>query len=58
MAIARHALGEAAAFAWLDRAHAKRDTGFARAKTNPRLRALHADPRWGAFLGKIGLEAA
>jgi serine/threonine protein kinase/Tfp pilus assembly protein PilF len=47
-----------AAFAWLDRAHAKRDTGLPRAKTIPGLRALHADPRWGAFLGKMGLEAA
>ncbi len=44
------------AFAWLERAYAKRDTGLAHARTNPRLRPLHGDPRWGALLKRMGLE--
>ena len=49
--------GEAsAAFEWLDRAHHQRDQGLARVKTSPRLRFLHGDPRWRAFLRKTGLE--
>lgn len=53
----RAARGEVdAAFEWLERAYATRDTGLPHVKTNPRLRALHSDPRWGAFLDKMGFE--
>ena len=50
------ARGEAdAAFEWLERAYSQRDPGLADTKTRPTLRSLHADPRWTALLGKIGL---
>jgi TolB-like protein len=42
------------AFAWLERAYAQRDTWLGRIKTDPLLRSLHTDPRWGAFLYKMG----
>jgi adenylate cyclase len=49
------ARGEAdLAFDWLERAYVQRDPGLADMKTNPRLRSLHADPRWIAFLRKMG----
>jgi tetratricopeptide (TPR) repeat protein len=44
------------AFEWLERAYAQRDPGLADMKNNPRLRSLHGDPRWAAFLKKMGLE--
>ena len=44
-----------AAFAWLDRSYAQRDSGLILAKLEPVLRPLHADPRWGAFLAKMRL---
>jgi TolB-like protein/tetratricopeptide (TPR) repeat protein len=44
------------AFEWLDRAHSLRDTGLAELKSNPRLRSLHGDPRWAAFLRKVGFR--
>jgi serine/threonine-protein kinase len=44
------------AFEWLERAYAQRDPGLTETKVSPRLRSLHADPRWGAFLKKMGLE--
>ena len=43
------------AFEWLERAYAQRDSGLSEMKPNPRLRFLHGDPRWGAFLKKMGL---
>jgi TolB-like protein/Tfp pilus assembly protein PilF len=44
------------AFEWLERAYAQRDGGLGtELKISPRLRALHADPRWPAFLKKMGL---
>jgi TolB-like protein/Tfp pilus assembly protein PilF len=43
------------AFAWLERAYVQRDTGLADMKVEPLFRSLHADPRWGAFLRKMGL---
>jgi serine/threonine protein kinase/Tfp pilus assembly protein PilF len=50
--------GEAdAAFEWLERAYLQRDTGLAETKNTPHLRSLHGDPRWGAFLRKMGFEA-
>ena len=50
------ARGEAdLAFDWLERAYRQRDGGLTDMKTNPRLRSLHADPRWHPFLRKMGL---
>jgi serine/threonine protein kinase/Tfp pilus assembly protein PilF len=43
------------AFEWLDRAHETRDVGLVHLKSNPRLRKLHGDPRWQAFLGRMRL---
>jgi serine/threonine protein kinase/Tfp pilus assembly protein PilF len=48
--------GVDAAFAWLERAYAKRDVGLAHVRTSPRLRTLHGNPQWGAFLKKMGFE--
>jgi len=45
-----------AAFDWLERAYAQRDGGLSDSKTSPRFRSLHGDPRWGAFLKKMGFE--
>jgi len=42
------------AFDWLERAHLTRDPGLAHVRTNPRLRTLHHDRRWTAFLAKMG----
>lgn len=44
-----------AAFAWLDRARAQRDSGLVFVRGDPLLRALHEDARWQAFLSKMGL---
>jgi len=43
------------AFEWLERAYVQRDAGAAWTKVDPYLRSLHADPRWDAFLRKMGL---
>jgi TolB-like protein/Tfp pilus assembly protein PilF len=43
------------AFAWLERAYTQRDLGLSQMKTRPLLHSLHADPRWDAFLRKMGL---
>ncbi|MGE5177941.1 MAG: protein kinase domain-containing protein [Bacteroidota bacterium] len=51
------ARGEAdAAFEWLDRAYAQRDGGLAEMQGSYALRALHGDPRWAAFLRKMGFQ--
>jgi tetratricopeptide (TPR) repeat protein len=42
------------AFAWLDRAYAQRDPGLAEFAGRRELRPLHADPRWAAFLKRMG----
>jgi len=44
-----------AAFEWLDRAYELRDSGCTLCKLEPLLRPLHSDPRWAAFLAKMGL---
>jgi Flp pilus assembly protein TadD len=44
------------AFEWLERAYASRDAGLSEMKASPRLRSLHGDPRWAAFMKKMGLE--
>jgi len=43
------------AFAWLERAYVQRDPGLGGMNVDPRFRSLHTDPRWGAFLRKMGL---
>ena len=43
------------AFEWLERAHALRDPGLIELKPSPLCRTLHDDPRWNAFLSKVGL---
>jgi tetratricopeptide (TPR) repeat protein len=45
-----------AAFEWLERAHAQRDPGLAEIKGSRLLVPLHDDPRWNAFLKKMGFE--
>jgi tetratricopeptide (TPR) repeat protein len=45
-----------AAFEWLGRAYETRDAGVALAKVTSSLRGLHGDPRWAAFVRRIGLE--
>lgn len=44
------------AFKWLGRAISDRDAGITHGKVNPRLRALHNDPRWEPLLKTIGFE--
>jgi TolB-like protein/Flp pilus assembly protein TadD len=43
------------AFEWLDRAYAQRDGGLTRVRTDPLLDSLRSDPRFAAFLKKMGL---
>ena len=43
-----------AAFEWLERARAARDTGLTEVEVNPWLRSFHGALRWGAFLKKMG----
>jgi len=45
-----------AAFEWLEVAYSQEDPGLSEIRTSPSLRSLHGDPRWGAFLRKMGLE--
>ena len=45
-----------AAFEWLERACAQRDSGLPKMKLSPCLRLLHADPRWAPFLKRMGLD--
>ena len=44
------------AFEWLERAYELRDPGLAEMKGDPLLARLHGDPRWPAFLAKMGLS--
>ena len=43
------------AFQWLERAYVQRDPGLSDLKCISLLRPLHADPRWGALLRRMGL---
>jgi tetratricopeptide (TPR) repeat protein len=43
------------AFVWLERAYEQRDAGLGGLVISPRLRGLRDDPRWYAFLKKMGL---
>ena len=42
------------AFAWLERAYVERRSGLVEMKHEPCFRSLHVDPRWDAFLRKMG----
>lgn len=42
------------AVAWLDRAYAQRDGGLVEVTTSPYFRSLRSDPRWAAFIRKMG----
>ena len=44
-----------AAFAWLERAYVQHDHGVSLLRSFTTFRGLHDDPRWHAFLAKIGL---
>ena len=46
-----------AAFEWLDRAYRLHDGGLAGMKSSSHLRGLASDPRWSAFLLKMGFDA-
>jgi serine/threonine protein kinase/tetratricopeptide (TPR) repeat protein len=46
------------AFLWLERAYEGRDVGLPHVTSSPRLRSLRDDPRWPAFLGRMGLIEA
>ena len=43
------------AFEWLERAHRQRDAGLAWTRSDRSLARLHDDPRWPAFLKRVGL---
>jgi tetratricopeptide (TPR) repeat protein len=43
------------AFQWLERARVQRDPGVAEITGSSLLKSLHDDPRWSAFLKKIGI---
>jgi TolB-like protein/Tfp pilus assembly protein PilF len=45
-----------AAFEWLERAYRQRDPGLERIKCDFTFQKLHSDPRWDAFLRKLGLS--
>ena len=53
-----HAVREEAdaAFEWLERAYAQRDSGLADIKFTTHFRPIYRDPRWGAFMRKMGFE--
>lgn len=44
-----------AAFEWLERSLETHDSGLTDATIDPLLRDLHGDPRWAAFLARVGL---
>jgi len=46
-----------AAFDWLQRAYENRDGGLIEMLTDPLLQNLHADPRWPAFIDRMGFNA-
>ena len=43
------------AFEWLERARRQRDAGLSALRPDTLLTNLHDDPRWNAFLRKMGL---
>ena len=44
------------AFVWLQRAYENRDGGLIEMLTDPLMNNLHADPRWPAFISKMGFN--
>jgi hypothetical protein len=44
------------AFEWLEYAYVTRDAGVALARVSRQLNGLHGDPRWKAFMRRIGLD--
>jgi tetratricopeptide (TPR) repeat protein len=44
------------AFRWLERAYDLRDTGIASSMVSWTLNGLHSDPRWPAFVAKVGIR--
>jgi adenylate cyclase len=46
------------AFAWLDHAYEMRDGGLSEMLMEPMYACLHDDPRWPAFLQKMGLPTS
>lgn len=44
------------AFYWLERAYESRDPGLTEMLENPLFKQLHNDPRWKAFLTKMGFK--
>ena len=47
-----------AAMAWLERAYGQRDGGLSEVRGDPLLRGLQPDPRYRAFLARMGLAPA
>jgi TolB-like protein/Flp pilus assembly protein TadD len=43
------------AFAWMERAREQRDPGIGSVRAEPFFDSLHGDPRWDAFLHRMGL---
>ena len=43
-----------AAFEWLERSYVQHDSGLSMMQSEPVLRPLHGDARWGALIGKMG----
>jgi serine/threonine-protein kinase len=43
------------AFEWLERAYVQNDGGLSFIKADPLMKSLHSDPRFAAFLRKMGL---
>jgi hypothetical protein len=43
------------AIEWLEGADARREGGLIEMQADPRLRSLHGDQHWGAFLKEVGL---
>jgi len=46
------------AFQWLDRAAQYNDTGLADLAVSPLFKSVHGDPRWAAYLTKVGYAPA
>jgi hypothetical protein len=47
-----------AAFAWLDRAFARRDEDLGHVRSNPLVKPLRDDPRYGALLRRMGMPGS
>jgi serine/threonine protein kinase len=45
------------AFEWLERAYELRDAGIALLNVSPQMAPLRSDPRWTAFLRRVGMAA-